>query len=279
MNSTLRKQVNTAAPNEMTVRNIVLAGLVAAEYKHIVPKLERVTLTAGQTVYRAEQKIEAVYFPEDAVVAIIDRMQGGRTVEVGIIGREGIVGMNVFLGGAITPDEAIVQIAGDAMCMSADVLRKETHFGSPLQQLLLGYARTFLAVLSQSVACSQHHGIEQRLSRLLLTLNDYTQSREILLDQASIAALLGVRRAGVSVAANRFQGKGMLTCRRGVIRVVDRRSLEKSSCECRRFIRHQYAQFQRTVQSLSRQGARSRPGGVIGNRPVAGAKRRRVGRS
>lgn len=258
MNSTFRKQVSTAAANEMGVRNRVLAGLVAAEYKHIVSKLERVTLTAGQALYKADQKIEAVYFPEDAVVAMIDRMQDGRTVEVGIIGREGIVGINVLLGGAITADEAIVQISGDATRMSADVLRKETHFGRPLQQLLLGYARTFLAVISQSVACSQHHGIEQRLSRLLLTLKDYTGSREIPLDQASVAGLLGVRRAGVSVAASRLQDQGVLTYRRGFIRVVDRRALENKSCECRQFIQCQYAQFQRIVCSRSKQGARGR---------------------
>jgi CRP-like cAMP-binding protein len=258
MSSALRPQPSTAVPNEMEVRNRVLAGLLTAEFKHILPKLERVTLTAGQALYRADQKIEVVYFPEDAVVAMIDRMQDGGTVEVGIIGREGFVGINVFLGGAVTPDEAIVQIPGGAMRMSADALREETHFGSPLQQVLLGYARTFLAVISQSVACSQHHDIEQRLARLLLTLNAYTGSREIPLGQSSVAALLGVRRAGVSVAAGNLQAQGVLRCRRGTIKVIDRRTLEKKSCECRRFIQSQYAQFQRAVRSVSKQGARDR---------------------
>ena len=279
MNSILRNQSGAAAVKESGVRNVVLHGLLAAEYKHIVPNLERVTLKAGQQLYRAEQKIEAVYFPEDAVIAMIDKMKGGRTVEVGIIGREGMVGINIFLGGAITADQAIVQIAGRATRMRASVLRTETYFGSPLQQLLLEYARTFLAVISQSVACSQHHSIEHRLSRLLLSLRDYTQAREIPLDQASIAALLGVRRAGVSVAASRLQEQGVLTYRRGVIRVVDGRSLEKKTCECRQFIKAQYAQFQRSVAARSTRSSRDRALPVWKRKTPSGARRLRRGRA
>src|SRR5690348_3299612 len=148
--------------------NSILAALLATEYKHLLPKLEHVVLKRGETVYRADQRIEAVYFPEDAVVAMVDSMADGRTVEVGIIGREGLVGINIFLGGMVTPDKAIVQLSGGAMRMRAKDLRKEVRFGSPLQRLLLSYGRAFLAVISQSVACSQHHGVEQRLARLLL---------------------------------------------------------------------------------------------------------------
>jgi CRP-like cAMP-binding protein len=226
------------------VRNSVLAGLLAADYQHLLPKLEHVTLTGGQVLYHADQEIEDVYFPEDAVVAMVDAMEDGRTVEVGIIGREGIVGINVFLGGAITPDKAVVQLSGGAMRMDADKLREEMRFGSPLQQLLLAYARTFLAVISQSVACSQHHDIEQRLARLLLTLNYYAGPRGFRMVQDSIAALLGVRRAGISEAASKLQAQGLMRYQRGRISNVDGRRLERRSCECYRFIRQQYAQFQ-----------------------------------
>ncbi len=242
-----------AGPPAIPLRNSVLAGLLAADYKQLLPKLEHVTLTAGQVLYRADQEIEDVYFPEDAVVAMIDTMEDTRTVEVGIIGREGILGINVFLGGVLTPDRAIVQFSGGAIRMSANELRSEMRFGGPLQQLLLAYARTFLAVISQSVACSQHHDIEQRLARLLLTLNHYAGSREFPMVQASIAALLGVRRSGISGAAGKFQTQGLMRYRRGRISVIDRRGLEKKSCECYRFIRRQYAQFQdRLPRLLSR---------------------------
>lgn len=232
------------------MRNSVLAGLLAADYKHVLPKLERVTLTCGRTLYQVDQEIADVYFPEDAVVAMIDTMEDGRTVEVGIIGREGIVGINVFLGGVITPDKAIVQLSGGAMRMSADQLRAETRFGSPLQQLLLRYALTFLTVISQSIACSQHHDIEQRLARLLLTLNHYAGSQEFSMVQASLAGLLGVRRAGITGAAGKLQAQGLIGYQRGRITVLDRQGLEKTSCECYRFIRRQYAQFQRMLPRL-----------------------------
>jgi CRP-like cAMP-binding protein len=240
----------STAPALLPIRNSVLAALLAAGYDRVLPKLERVMLRGGQTLYRAEQDIEDVYFPEEAVVAMIDSTDDGRTVEVGIIGREGIVGLNVFLGGVTTPDKAVVQLAGGAMRMRAQDLRNELRFGTPLQQLLLTYARTFLAVISQSVACSQHHDIEQRLARLLLTLDQYAASGEFSMPQASIAPLLGVRRAGVSEAAHHLQAQRLIAYRRGRISVLERRALEKKSCECYRFIRRQYAHFQGVLPRL-----------------------------
>jgi CRP-like cAMP-binding protein len=220
--------------------NSILAALLAREYKHLAPRLEHVTLRRGQILYRAAQKIESVYFPDEAVVAMVDRLDDGRTIEVGIIGREGLVGINIFLGGVATPDKAIVLRAGGAMRMKASELRRELRFGSALQRLLLDYARTFLAVISQSVACSQHHTVEQRLARCLLTMHDYAGSREFLLVQDSIAALLGVRRAGISNAARQFQAQELIRYRRGNVTVLDVPGLRKKSCECYRFIRHQY---------------------------------------
>jgi CRP-like cAMP-binding protein len=237
-------------PAGIPISNGVLAGLLVADFKHLLPKLEHVTLTRGRTLYHADQEITDVYFPEDAVVAMIDTMADGRTVEVGIIGREGIVGINVFLGGVITPDKAVVQLSGGAMRMRAEHLRAETRFGSPLQQLLLRYALTFLTVISQSVACSQHHNIEQRLARLLLTLNHYAGSQEFPMVQASLAGLLGVRRAGITGAAGKLQDQGLIRYQRGHVAVLDGRGLEKTSCECYRFIRRQYTHFQRMLPGL-----------------------------
>jgi CRP-like cAMP-binding protein len=227
----------------MPIGNSVLAALLATDYNRVLPKLEHVMLRGGQTLYRAKQDIEDVYFPEEAVVAMIDSMDDGRTVEVGIIGREGIVGLNVFLGGLTTPDKAVVQLAGGAMRMSAQDLRNELRLSAPLQQVLLSYARTFLAVVSQSVACSQHHDIEQRVARLLLTLSHYAGSGEFSMPQASIAPLLGVRRAGVSGAAHHLQAQGLIAYQRGRICVLERSGLEKKSCECYRFIKRQYGHF------------------------------------
>jgi len=238
----LRSRPSRAAlPAGIAVRNRLLAALLATEYKRLLPRLEHVALKRGQIVYRADQQIEAVYFPEEAVVAMVDMMDDGRTVEVGVIGREGIVGINIFLGGVVTPDKAIVQLPGGAMRMKAKDLRKEVRFGSPLQRLLLGYTRTFLAVISQSVACSEHHSVDQRLARWLLTMNDYSGASEFLMVQESIAAMLGVRRVSITEAGGRLQEAALIRYRRGRITILDKPGLEKQSCECYRFIRRQYA--------------------------------------
>jgi CRP-like cAMP-binding protein len=244
-----RRRRRTAA-GDIAVGNSILAALLASEYRHLLPRLERVQLKRGQVVYRADQDIDAVYFPEQAVIAMVDVMEDGRTIEVGIIGREGLVGINVFLGGIVTPDKAIVQLPGGALRMRTKDLRKEVRFGSPLQRLLLDYTRSFLAVISQSVACSQHHGIDQRLARWLLTMHDYAGPGEFLMVHESIAAMLGVRRVGITEAAQRLQADGLIGYRRGRIRVLDKAELGKRSCECYRYIRQQYQRLHEELPRL-----------------------------
>jgi hypothetical protein len=122
---------------------------------------------------------------------MIDTVEGGATVEVASIGHEGMVGINISLGCLVTPDKAIVQISGSAMRMKTNDLRTELRFGSPLQRLLLRYTQALLAIISQSVACSQHHTVGQRLARWLLTMHDHADSREFEMSQASIAMMLG----------------------------------------------------------------------------------------
>ncbi len=236
------------SPFEIPIRNDILAALLATEYKRLLPRLEHVTLKRGETVYRADQKIDQVYFPEDAVIAMVDTTQDRRTVEVGIIGREGIVGINIFLGGIVTPDRAIVQLPGGAMRMKSKDLRKEVRFGSPIQRVLLNYTRSFIAVISQSVACSQHHSIEQRLARLLLTMHDYAGLGEFPMVQKSMAEMLGVRRVSVTHAAHKLQAAGLIRYHRGAMLVLDWRGLAKQSCECYAYIKRQYEDLRATLQ-------------------------------
>jgi hypothetical protein len=151
-----------------------------------------------------------------------------------------MVGINIFLGCLVTPDKAIVQIAGSAMRMKTADLRKELRFGSPLQRLLLRYTQALLAVISQSVACSQHHTVAKRLARWLLTMHDHADSNRIDMPQKSIAAMLGVRREGVTEAAGKLQAAGFITYNRARITILDEAGLKKSSCECYRFIKKQF---------------------------------------
>lgn len=229
-----------AAEASSPVRNDILRALLNSEYKRLRPKLERVTLRAQELIYRADQEIEFVYFPEEAIVAMIDTMEDGATVEVGIVGHEGMVGINIFLGCQVTPDKAIVQIAGAAMRMKTSDLRRELRFGSPLQRLLLRYTQALLAVISQSVGCSQHHSLAQRLARWLLTMHDYVEAGQFEMNQFSIAAMLGSRRVGVTEAAGKLQQAGLISYRRGRIRILDEAGLKRQSCECYDFIRQQF---------------------------------------
>ena len=225
---------------DFVVKNDILRALLNSEYKHLSPMLGRVELKLGAIVYRADQRIDHVYFPETAVVTMIDTMEDGATVEVGIIGHEGMVGINIFLGCLVTPDKAIVQISGSAMRMKTSDLRKELRFGSPLQRLLLRYTQVLLAVISQSVACSQHHTVGQRLARWLLTMHDHAESNEFEISHKSIAAMLGARREGVTEGAVKLQAAGLITYRRARIEILDKAGLKKKSCECYRFIRRQF---------------------------------------
>jgi CRP-like cAMP-binding protein len=236
----MKKKKRQTSRTDLSGRNDLLHALLSSEYKHLSPKLQQVDLELGEIIYRADQPINHVYFPETAVVAMIDTVDDGSTVEVGIIGHEGMVGINVFLGCLVTPDKAIVQISGSAMRMKTSDLRKELRFGSPLQRLLLRYTQVLLAIISQSVACSQHHSVAQRLARWLLTMHDYAESNEFVMSQADIAAMLGVRRVGVSKAAAEFQAASLMTYSRTRIRILNEAGLKKRSCECYRFIRKQF---------------------------------------
>jgi CRP-like cAMP-binding protein len=226
--------------SDSAIRNDLLRALLNSEYRHLSSKLEQVDLKLGDVVYKADQRIDHVYFPETAVVAMIDTLDDGSTVEVGIIGHEGMVGINIFLGCMVTPDKATVQIAGSAMRMKTSDLRKELRFGSPLQRLLLRYTQVLLAVISQSVACSQHHALQQRLARWLLTMHDHAESNEFVMSQESIAGMLGVQRVGVTRAARELQTAGLMTYSRARIRILDETGLKKESCECYGFMRQQF---------------------------------------
>jgi CRP-like cAMP-binding protein len=254
MKTTKRQRSEASSP----IRNDLLRALLSSEYRHLRPKLEHVELNPGEIIYQADQRIEYVYFPEKAVVAMIDTVEDGGTVEVGIIGHEGMVGINIFLGSLITPDKAIVQIAGGAMRMKTGDLRKELRFGSPLQRLLLRYTQALLAVISQSVGCSQHHTVPQRLARWLLMMHDYAESNEFEMSQKLIAAMLGARRGGINEAAGKLATAGLISYSRARIRILDEAGLKKKSCECYRFIRRQFDGLLRDVPKFLSEGSRTR---------------------
>ena len=225
------------------ITNRLLSALIERDYQHLVPHLENVRLSLGETVYVAGRNIEHVYFPENSVVSLLSAQEDGATTEVGLVGREGMVGLTVFLGGAIAPEEAVVQLGGTAMKMKASVLREELRVDSPLQLLLLRYTRSFIALISQSVGCSQHHSLEQRFARWLLMMHDYSDSDTLKLTHEMVASVIGTRRAGVTMAALALKERHVIDTGRGFVTILDRPRLESISCECYAIIRDEFSRL------------------------------------
>ncbi|MDQ3255330.1 MAG: Crp/Fnr family transcriptional regulator [Acidobacteriota bacterium] len=212
--------------------NRILNALTRAEYEHLSPYLEPVNLSVGEVLCHADQPLRHVFFPNHGTVSVVAAFADGGTVEVGMVGNEGMVGVCAFLGSVTSPLEAIVQLPGDGLRMRAEVLKKEFKKGGHLQDLLLRYTQAFLLQIAQTAACNRAHSITGRLARWLLMCQDRAHSTELELTHEAITLMLGSRRAGVTVSAGLLQDEGVISYKRGQITVIDRAGLEAMSCEC-----------------------------------------------
>jgi|SRR5918911_379272 CRP-like cAMP-binding protein len=222
---------------QLPIKNMVLAALPNREYKRLLPDMEFIALPLDVSLYRSGDAIEYVYFPGDGLVSLVTNMKDGTTIEVGLIGKDGMVGIPVLLGDDIAFEEAVVQIAGSAMRMKTDVFKKGLmlNHNSLLTELLL-YTRTLMKQVAQTAACNRLHTVEERLSRWLLMCHDQMNSDELPLKQEFISNMLGVRRASVGSAAAGLQARGLIRYSRGCISILKRRELEGSACECYRAV-------------------------------------------
>jgi CRP-like cAMP-binding protein len=225
-------------PKEQPViKNLILAAVSRQEYKRLLPQMESITLSLGESLYQSGDLIEYVYFPEKGLVSLVTHMHDGTAIEVGLIGRDGMVGIPVLLGDDIAFEEAIVQIAGSAMRMKSSILKetlKKNH--SPLLTELLLYTRILMKQIAQTAACNRLHTVEERLSRWLLMCHDRMESDELLLTQEFISNMLGTRRASVGSAATGLQTEGLIRYSRGCISILERVGLEEVACECYRAV-------------------------------------------
>ena len=194
-------------------------------------QLQQVTLAQGDVLYDAGEKIGTVYFPEEATVSYLSGTADGETLEVCVIGNEGVVGVASLLA-ETTAFRAVVQLPGRAYMMKGDSLRKEFKRCEALHRLLLCYTNALLIQIAQTAVCNKFHSVEERFCRWLLMAHDRSIVDHIPLTQEALARVLGSRRASVSVTASAFQKKGAIRYSRGVIRILDRKHLENSSCEC-----------------------------------------------
>lgn len=223
------------------IANRILLNLTAADREQLLPQLEPIHLPFGQVLYPIGAPIDYVYFHNRGMSSLISYTQEGGNIEVGMVGYEGVTGLQAFLGGGLSEHQATMQLADDALRIPADPFRQACHQLASLQTVMLRYTQSMMTQLTQSVVCARFHSIEQRLCRWLLTSQDAVRSDDIHLTQEFLAAMLGVNRPGVTIAARLIQSTGMIDYSRGHIRILDRQGLEAASCECYAIIARAFA--------------------------------------
>ena len=233
-----------SAPILFTTQNCILAALPAEVTARLLPKLSRVSLANKQLLTAAEQPIDAVFFFESGMVSMVKHLDDGVQAEVGVVGREGMLGMPLVYGVETTFTDCMMQLPGHALRMGAGAFCQELADNAPLKRRLLLYSEAQQAQVSQTAACNGRHGLEQRLARWLLMAHDRADGDDVPLTQEFIATMLGVHRPSITVTAGILQRAGLIRYASGRITILDRASLEAASCECYATVR---ARFERLL--------------------------------
>jgi len=214
------------------IANRLLAAIPRAEYQSLLAGLEPLTLKSGEVLHEPGIPISYVYFPVDCVISLLTTVGDERALEVGLVGREGMVGISLALGMDVSSVRARVQTTGTALRMNAARFNETFQKCLPLQRELYRYAHAKLALARQTIACNCFHAIEARLARWLLMTSDRVQMERFFLTQSVLADTLGVRRSTVNQAAGSLQHRKLISYSRGHIRILDRKGLEAASCRC-----------------------------------------------
>lgn len=220
-------------------RNRLLAALPDAEWARWLPQLEWVHMPLGQVLYESGSTLSHVYFPTTSIVSLLYVMENGASAEIAVVGREGLVGVSLFMGGESTPSRAVVQSAGEGFRLKADIVKEEFK-RAPVLHLLLRYTQALITQMAQTAVCNRHHSLDQQLCRWLLLSLDRLDGSELVMTQELISNMLGVRREGVTESALKLQKSGLISYSRGRISVLDRPGLEKRSCECYAVVKKEY---------------------------------------
>jgi len=214
------------------IANELLAALPKKEYQALQSQLEEIPLVFEEVLYKPAVLIIDVYFPNAGVISLLAGFNERATIEVGLVGKEGILGLAVFMGVNASQNRAVVQGAGSAMKMKAAAFRRECNNGGALPRLLQRYTHSLLTQITQSAVCNQFHSIEARLARWLLMTHDRMEADEFQLTQEFLSNMLAVRRECVSRAAGKLQKRNLITYSRGHLKVLHRAGLEAISCGC-----------------------------------------------
>jgi CRP-like cAMP-binding protein len=225
------------AARRAPAENSLLAALPRKELQRLLPGLEPVTLVFGEVLYEPGDTIRHVYFPGSSLVSLLTLADGHLALEVGLIGREGMVGIPLVLEHATSSVRALVQGGGSAMRMGSGPFRKAFRLSPPLQRELYRYTFTLMAQISQTAACNRFHVVATRLARWLLMTHDRVKSDRFRMTQEFLGHMLGVRRVGVTKAAQALQQRKLIRYSRGDIFVLDRPGLEAAACACYAVVR------------------------------------------
>jgi CRP-like cAMP-binding protein len=212
--------------------NHILDALPAAERARLFPHLQLVELPLGKVLYESGAALRHIYFPVDSIVSLLYVMRDGASAEIAVVGKEGAVGVSLFMGGETTPSRALVQSAGRAYRLTRGRLKGEFNRHGELLHVLLRYTQSLLTQMAQTAVCNRHHSLDQQLCRWLLLSLDRLSSNTLTMTQELIANMIGVRREGVTAAAGKLQKLGVIRYARGKITVIDRPQLETLACEC-----------------------------------------------
>ncbi len=219
---------------ERKTTNRLLKALSSADFAELRDDLHPVALPKKQVIYEVGAPLDQIYFIEEGLASVLTMMEDGASSEVGMVGPEGLIGVSALLGGKVSAQHIVIQLPGTAHRITAAACKAVFERNARVRHVLLRFVEDLLNLSSQTAACNRLHQVEQRTARWLLMSSDRTDSNVLRLTQEFLAAMLGVRRSGISEAAAELQRSGLIRYRRGEITIVDRPGLEKTACECYR---------------------------------------------
>jgi CRP-like cAMP-binding protein len=226
------------------IHNEILLGLPPRERELLFPKLEFVRLKTRLVLHEPGDTLKSGYFCNSGLVSILSVFSDGKSVEVGLVGREGFIGLPLVVGFRTAPTRAVAQIEGTAFRVDGEALRGILRYCPKLERQLQQFAQIIAMQTTQIAACNRLHEVNERLARWLLMSADRIASNSVPLTQELIAQMLGTRRSSVTVAAGTLQKAGMITYSRGDVKIINRRKLEEVACDCYRIMRRQIAEWQ-----------------------------------
>lgn len=232
--------MNDATNSRDLFSNRILSSIPKSDYETLFPHLEYVELPLGRNLYQPDEPISYIYFPLNGTISLTAIMESGAEVEVGVVGREGMLGLPVVLGTDSAPLKAMVQLPGGALRMSGDAFKEKVDDCGEFYRMLLRYAQAFFVQTAITAACNRLHHLEGRLARWLLMCHDRAQSEAMPLTQEFMAIMLGVRRSGVTEAASKLQEEKVIEYNRGKLRIIDEQRLKAISCECYEVVKKEF---------------------------------------